>query len=226
MCRENPMARRTNGVDVRPQVAQEDRLADDRGEACPLGFEHVEDRAIDRVGLPVRLRHVRGWLAVEEQFPGRGSFDPTQHDRAVVRLDRLGTGMGRHCEPLSGDGSWLHARTVPGGDSAFREPVAARRHGRRAAGSNAGRLDQGFLQPSVGSTPSSRRYVKPAGLFFSKQLPVPVSPRSGVCTKRMSTAGRGKGHSTAVVFRCRSACSGIPGCGPRRDPRAALHQRR
>ena len=42
---------------------------------------------------------------MQEELPGRGTFDPTENDRAAMRLDRLGNGMGRHFDPLSGDGT-------------------------------------------------------------------------------------------------------------------------
>jgi len=124
---ENPLARVTDGLDARPQVSQEDHLGDDRREASTLGFEDAEGRAIDRFGLPARLRGGSGRLAVKEKLPGLGTFDPTQDDRAAMCFDRLGNGLGRHCDLLTGDGSWLHARTMPAVSSACREPVAARR---------------------------------------------------------------------------------------------------
>ena len=103
--RENPTARRTDGLEVRPQTPQEERLADDRREAPPLGFEDAEDRAIDRLGLLARIRRLGGRLAAEEELPGLGAFHPTEDDRAAMRLDRLGREMGRHCDPLTGPGS-------------------------------------------------------------------------------------------------------------------------
>ena len=104
--RENPTARRADGLEIRPQVPQEEGLADNRREAPPLRFEDGEDRAIDRLGLLARTRHLGGRLAEEEELPDLGAFHPTEDDSAAVRLDRLGGGMGRHGNPLTGAGSW------------------------------------------------------------------------------------------------------------------------
>ena len=89
----------------------------------PSACEDAEQCAIDRVGLQARVRCRSGRLAVKEQFPGRRTCNSTYDDRAAVRLDRLGNGMGRHFDPVNGDGSWLHAGTVPGVNSACCEPV-------------------------------------------------------------------------------------------------------
>ena len=66
------MARLADGLDARPQVPQEDRLGDDRPEASSLGFEDAEDRAIDRFGLPARLRSLGGRLAVKKSSRASG----------------------------------------------------------------------------------------------------------------------------------------------------------
>lgn len=136
---ENPAARLTDGLDACPQVPQEDRLGDDGPEASSLGFEHAEDRAIDRLGLPARLRNVSGRLAVKEEFPGLGTFDPTENDRAAMRLDRLGNGMGRHFDPLAGDGLAIPLRGIVRSVTWPRDYVSS---------------GHGFLHPSVGSCPS------------------------------------------------------------------------
>ena len=97
--RENATARRPNGREVRPQVPQEEHLADDRRKARALGFEDAENRGIGRLGLLARIaRRTGGLLAREEEFPGLGALHPTQNDRTAMHLYRFdrGMGMGRH----------------------------------------------------------------------------------------------------------------------------------
>jgi hypothetical protein len=100
--RENPSARRADALEVHSKAPQEKRLADDRREAPPLGFEDTEDRAIDRLGLLARIHRLGGGLAAEEQLPGLGALHPTQDDRATMGLDRFEREMVKHCDPLTG----------------------------------------------------------------------------------------------------------------------------
>ena len=78
-----------------------------------LGFEHAEDRAIDRFGLQVRLRRFSGRLAVKEEFRSLGTFDPTQNDRTAVCFDRLGNGMRRHFSPCAATGAGFMLAQYP-----------------------------------------------------------------------------------------------------------------
>ena len=91
---EHAVAARADGLEVAPQAPEEERLADDRFEAPAFGFEDAEDGAIDRLGLPTRVRRTGGGLTVEEELPGLGAVHSTQHDLAAVRLERLGPGPG------------------------------------------------------------------------------------------------------------------------------------
>ena len=92
------------------------------------------------------------------EFPGLGTYDPTENDRAAVRLDRLGNRMGRHFDALAGDGLAIPRRGIVRRVTWHRDYVSE---------------IYGFLQPSVGNSPSGseEKNVKPLGLFFSKQLP-------------------------------------------------------
>jgi len=49
---------------------------------------------------------------VKVEFPGLGTFDSTENDRAAVRLDRLGNRMGRHFDALAGDGLAIPRRGI------------------------------------------------------------------------------------------------------------------
>ena len=90
---------------------------------------------------------------MKEEFPCVRTFDPTQHDRAAVRFDRFGDGMGRHFDPVNGDGSWLHARTVPAVSSAYREPLPPDVLRRRAAWIKRWWPDSGLLAAVGGQLP-------------------------------------------------------------------------
>jgi hypothetical protein len=81
-CAATPFAARTSparlahGLEVRLQAAQEDRLADDRPEAAPLGRGRQGSR--DRPPRPAARVRRRREAGSEEQLPGHGTLDPAE----------------------------------------------------------------------------------------------------------------------------------------------------
>jgi hypothetical protein len=53
-------------------------------EAATVSRQHGKDRVVDRLGLRASLRRVGGRPAVQEQFPGDGTVDTAEDDRAAV----------------------------------------------------------------------------------------------------------------------------------------------
>jgi hypothetical protein len=90
---ENPTTCCADGLEVGPQAPQEERLADDRRGAPAFGMEHVEDGALDRLGLPAGITGRGARLHDEEELPSLGTFHPSQDDPAAVPLEPLGRGM-------------------------------------------------------------------------------------------------------------------------------------
>jgi hypothetical protein len=97
---DSQMPRRTNGRDVGSQVAQENSFRNDGREARALSLQRSQQGPIDRIGLQECVGNASRWLAVQEQFPGRGAFKPAEDDRATVCLDRLRGELGGHFVPL------------------------------------------------------------------------------------------------------------------------------
>ena len=90
---EHLASRVAHGTEVRAQVAQEDRLDDERSEAAALGLERCEDRAIDGGGLAAQIRDVAGGWQCTDEFPRIRAVHATQRDRAIVCVDGSGHGV-------------------------------------------------------------------------------------------------------------------------------------
>ena len=81
-CREDTTTCRADGLQIRPQASQEHRLADDGREAPALGFEHLEDGAIDGLGLLARIHRLDGGWQLKNSSRASG---PSTRRRTIAQ---------------------------------------------------------------------------------------------------------------------------------------------